>query len=230
MIHRDSDALFAHFNIRPAGVHDLQLMELAARPKHRQKNFLTGLANCIKYDGQLSNARIKEAAAIKDKGIKLFDPNQGVSYTVFDARPLSEDIKSYCVQDVQHMPKLWTVYRGRMSKSWWEKVPKETKARVHVSQRQNFEQSGENMASAPVHWAGLQVWSLTKTGVGLQCLFQTVLHSHTTCIYDVLRSACVLETPFTGPPLLDLIVLLNIEIKFGIQNAQDLSSSRLVRL
>ena len=155
-VRRDLDALFAHFGIRLAGIHDLQLMELAARPKHLQKNYLAGLGKCIEHDAQLSKARRNAAAAIKEKGIRLFDPNRGGNYAVFDARPLIADIKSYCVQDVQHVSKLWTVYHGKMSKFWRDEVLKETRARIHASQQEDFEPYRENMALAPAHWAGLR--------------------------------------------------------------------------
>jgi exonuclease 3'-5' domain-containing protein 1 len=155
-VRRDSDALYAHFGVRLAGVHDLQLMQVAARPKHVQKHYLTGLGKCIQYDAELSNASRIAADAIKEKGIKLFDPKKGGSYAVFDARPLSEDIKKYCVQDVQFMPKLWAVYRGKMSEFWWNEVLKETKGRIQLSQKEDWEPHGPNMGLAPSHWAGLK--------------------------------------------------------------------------
>ncbi len=74
----------------------------------------------------------------------------------FDVRPLSEDIKKYCVQDVQYMPKLWAVYRGKMSDFWWDEVLKETKARILLSQKDDWEPHGSNMGLALSHWAGLK--------------------------------------------------------------------------
>ena len=154
-VRRDSDALFAHYGIRLAGVHDLQLMQLAARPKHVQKQFLTGLGNCIKFDAGLSKADAAEVASIKEDGVRIFDPTKGGSYTVFDARPLSNKIKRYCVQDVQFMPKLWSAYHGRMSEFWWNEVLKETKVRIQTSQEKDWDPHGPGMGLAPGHWGGL---------------------------------------------------------------------------
>ena len=104
----------------------------------------------------MSKAEQSAATAIKEKGVKLFDPKKGGSYTVFDARPLSDDIKVYCVQDVQYMPNLWEGYRGKTSDFWWNEVLKETKARIRVSQAANWEPHGPNMGLAPGHWAELK--------------------------------------------------------------------------
>ena len=67
-VRRDSDALFAHFGIRLAGIDDLQLMELAARSKFAHKRFLAGLGACIQSDAGLSQADRVAADAIKEKG------------------------------------------------------------------------------------------------------------------------------------------------------------------
>lgn len=155
-VRRDSDAFYAHFGVQLAGIHDLQLMQLAARPWWVEKQNLSGLGKCIKFDAGLSMRDNIAAAAIKEKGVRFFDPTKGGSYAVFDARPLSEDIKKYCVQDVQFMPKLWEVYRRRMSEFWWTEVLKETKARIQVSQTADWNPHGPNMGLAPGHWAGLK--------------------------------------------------------------------------
>ena len=75
---------------------------------------------------------------------------------MFDARPLSEDIKKYCVQDVQYMPKLWAVYREKTSDFWWDEVLKETKGGIELSQNEHWDPHGPNMGLAPLHWDGLK--------------------------------------------------------------------------
>jgi exonuclease 3'-5' domain-containing protein 1 len=114
-VRRDSYALDGHFDVRLAGVHDLQLMEVATRPKRVPKLYLNGIGNCIKKAEKLSHASCAANDAIQEKAINLFNPKYGGSYTVFDARPLCEDIKRYCVQSVYLMPELWTEYREKMS-------------------------------------------------------------------------------------------------------------------
>ncbi|TKA51202.1 hypothetical protein B0A55_12756 [Friedmanniomyces simplex] len=59
-------------------------------------------------------ARRRRWQVVKDNGKHLFDPQQGGSYGVFDQRPLSKDIKEYCIQDVTFMPHLRDIYRRKL--------------------------------------------------------------------------------------------------------------------
>lgn len=104
-VQNDSDALFSHFNIKLAGVIDLQLMELATRSFSRK--YVNGLAKCIERDARLTTYEARCWKASKEKGLRLFAPERGGSYDVFNVRPLPDDIKKYCMQDVQFLPKLW---------------------------------------------------------------------------------------------------------------------------
>jgi exonuclease 3'-5' domain-containing protein 1 len=51
-IRNDSDALFSHFGISIAAVHDIQLMELATR--NFSKRCISGLSKCIERDISLT--------------------------------------------------------------------------------------------------------------------------------------------------------------------------------
>lgn len=149
-IRNDSDALFGLFGIRVGGIEDIQLMELASRGF--QKRFINGLAKCIERDSTLSFAEKREWKASKEKGHKLFDPELGGGYAVFDARPLSTDIQKYCVQDVIHMPALRELYRSKLCDAWWRKIEVETSARIDLSQSKTFNGQGRHMAKAPAGW------------------------------------------------------------------------------
>jgi exonuclease 3'-5' domain-containing protein 1 len=146
----DSNVLFTHFGINLAGIHDIQLMELATR--FSSKKFVYGLSKCIDRDLSLNASEKQTWEGVKDKGRNLFAPERGGSYEVFNARPLSNDMLLYCIQDVQFMPKLWQHYDSRMTPQWAEKVQKATKERVDLSQTAAFNGDGKHMARGPLGW------------------------------------------------------------------------------
>lgn len=149
-VRNDSDALYSHFHIKLAGVVDLQLWELAARPFAGR--FLKGLAKCIECDSPLSESEKLEFMQTKEKGKMLFSPDHGGSYEVFNERPLGEDIQAYCAQDVYFLPGLLEWYT-RMSDPRWEKrVAEASQLRVAQSQREDYNGKGGHMALAPADW------------------------------------------------------------------------------
>lgn len=149
-IRNDSDALFGLFGVRVRGIEDVQLMELASR--NFQKRHINGLAKCIERDSTLSFKDKREWKDGKERGKRLFDPNLGGGYAVFDERPLSTEIKKYCVQDVIHMPALRELYRAKLCDAWWRKIEDETSARVRLSQGRTFNGQGMHMAEGPRSW------------------------------------------------------------------------------
>jgi exonuclease 3'-5' domain-containing protein 1 len=152
-IRNDSDALFGLYDIRVSGIEDLQLMELASR--NFSKRHVNGLAKCIERDSTLPFAEKREWKSSKERGRKLFDPSLGGGYAVFDERPLSTEIQTYCVQDVIHMPTLREIYRAKLCDAWWRKIEMETAARIELSQGKSFNGKGMHMAAGPASW---QYW------------------------------------------------------------------------
>jgi exonuclease 3'-5' domain-containing protein 1 len=154
-VRHDSDALFAHFDIKLAGIEDLQLMELATRGSER--THVKGLAYCIRWnipyaewkDGQDS---IDKWLETKEKGRKLFAPEHGGSFEVFNQRPLSDDVLKYCIEDVRLLPILWTVYNGWLTPFWRKLVNREVENRIRSSQSAKFKGSGWHMTLAPLGW------------------------------------------------------------------------------
>ena len=156
-VRNDSDALFSHYGIKMQGVIDLQLMENASRPGNaRQRKFLNGLAKCIKEHSRLSKKQKKKWEKTKEEGRRLFDPNRGGRYEVFNERPLSEEIHNYCQQDVQFMPGLYDIYSTRLRTSfapngnWYSRIGSETEKRLKDSMSENYEPHGRNKTLAPV--------------------------------------------------------------------------------
>lgn len=149
-IRNDSDALYSLDGIRVQGIEDLQLMELASRASW--KKHVNGLAKCIERDAPISFEEKRRWKNTKDQGCRLFDPALGGSYAVFDQRPLSSEIQSYCVQDVVHMPPLHRLYLGKLCDAWWRKIEKETSERIKLSQSQGYVGRGPHKALGASEW------------------------------------------------------------------------------
>ena len=147
-VRNDSDALHGHFGIRLAGVVDLQLLENATRPGGR-RTFVSGLMRCIERDAPMTYAEKEAWQVTKERGRRLFAPELGGSYAVFDVRPVTQQIREYCVQDVLFLPGLWTTYMARLSRAWAEKVRVATLDRVALSQTAGYNGKGRHQALGP---------------------------------------------------------------------------------
>ncbi len=146
-VRNDSDALYSHFQINLAGVQDIQLLENAARSSYRR--CVNGLAKCIEKDALMTSFEKSDWKNVKEQGRKLFAPELGGSYEVFNKRPMAEEIRKYCAQDVLFFPGLWSAYSAKVNTIWAEKVRVETLARVALSQTANYNGSGRHMALSP---------------------------------------------------------------------------------
>jgi exonuclease 3'-5' domain-containing protein 1 len=144
-IRNDSDALYSLYGVKVAGIHDIQLMELATRSF--SKRCINGLAKCIERDIPMNERR--EWMVTKERGRRLFAPECGGSYEVFNTRPLPDSIREYCMQDVQLLPRLWVHYSSKMTPQWRTKVENATQDRIQLSQSANFNGKGRHMALGP---------------------------------------------------------------------------------
>ncbi|KAH8129531.1 hypothetical protein FP744_10000547 [Trichoderma asperellum] len=149
-VRNDSDALYSHFQIKLAGVIDLQLWELAARPFAGK--FVKGLAKCIECDSSLSDSEKLEFQQTKEKGKTLFSPEHGGCYEVFNERPLSKDVQEYCAQDVYLLPDLLKWYTLTTDPRWEKRVAEASQLRVAQSQREDYNGKGGHMTLAPADW------------------------------------------------------------------------------
>lgn len=155
-VRNDSDALYSHFHIELAGVLDLQLMELATR-RHYPKKCVKGLAKCIEHDAPLSALEKQAWAQTKEIGRRLFAPEMGGSYLVFNERPLRRDIQEYCAQDVYILPRLWAHYDKMITAVWQRRVIQVSIERVCLSQSPGYVGTGRFMALAPQLWDKLDM-------------------------------------------------------------------------
>lgn len=155
-IRNDSDALFSLFGIKVAGVHDIQLMELARRqgPKRR----VSGLARCIETDLTAVSDQAAAARAISAKrdGERLWNPRLGGTYASFDQRPMPQEIIEYCSADVAILPSLWKAYIRDLGPSrklfWRSQIWEKTLQRIKESQRPSYDPNGGDKSLGPSDW------------------------------------------------------------------------------
>ncbi|KAJ0419683.1 ribonuclease H-like domain-containing protein [Aspergillus carlsbadensis] len=150
-VRNDSDALYSQFAVHLAGIQDIQLLELATRRGSRRH--INGRARCIERDAGLTWSEASAWRDIKEKGRRLFAPERGGSYEVFNARPLSEDIILYCAQDVRILSKLWAIYNGKLGSGWRDRIEVATRDRIDVCFQAGYTGVGRHMALAPSGWA-----------------------------------------------------------------------------
>ncbi|KAJ5802044.1 uncharacterized protein N7503_004494 [Penicillium pulvis] len=150
-VRNDSDALYAHYGIELHGVRDVQLMESAAQPTTSDRKFLNELSRCI--EDLLCGPEKQEWMRCKERSDDLWNPAKGGSYSVFNARPLSNEIFSYCVGDVQHLPALYHKYRCGTDR-WQKLIAEESQKRVSESQQVDYNPQGEGRALSP--WSAEQ--------------------------------------------------------------------------
>lgn len=124
-------------------------MELLSR--RGSKRFVNGLARCL--EGYFIDARLyvdladwKEA---KQAGIRLFAPERGGTYEVFNDRPMTQAIIQYCVQDVTFLPQLYDHYAQHVTPGWQLKLSREANRRVAVCQQGLYLPHGRQKAIAP---------------------------------------------------------------------------------
>jgi exonuclease 3'-5' domain-containing protein 1 len=130
-------------------------MENAARPAYRRR-FVNGLERCIIKDAPISAEEKSDWKAAKDKGLTLFHPSKGGSYSVFNARPIDVDIERYCVNDVQFLPQLRKLYWDQLDESWKRKVMEETEKRVQQSQSATYQPQSEDKKFGPWERPGMR--------------------------------------------------------------------------
>ena len=91
----DSDALMHLYDVKVAGVLDLQLLEITHRRNKGQKfEFLRGLKKSL--DIYVEDKKIE---MIKQKGVDEIEDGKKKGVNIFAARPLSADLKEYCAID-----------------------------------------------------------------------------------------------------------------------------------
>ncbi|OBT83402.1 hypothetical protein VE02_08733 [Pseudogymnoascus sp. 03VT05] len=147
-IRNDSDALFSLFKISVDGIRDLQVMELATRRGSRQ--YVSSLAKCIEYGSPISSTDKFRWRVSKERGVRLFAPEKGGRYEVFNERPLNPEIMQYCHLDVALLPGLYNIYSAKLRPSsqalWRAHIPEQTKLRIKESQSPSYDPRSKSKA------------------------------------------------------------------------------------
>ncbi|RDL39359.1 uncharacterized protein BP5553_03699 [Venustampulla echinocandica] len=153
-VRNDSDALFGLYGIRLAGIQDIQLMEVASRKflGSDTRKWLSGLKKCIENDSSLPSSYRETWRQIKESGRRLFVPESGGSFEIFNTRPLPDAIRLYYIQDVQFMPGLLEYYKSILSLAWTRRVEHEIEARLASTQPEGFNSCGPGKTLAPIGW------------------------------------------------------------------------------
>ncbi|KAK4135189.1 hypothetical protein BT67DRAFT_340341, partial [Trichocladium antarcticum] len=110
-VRADSDALCALYQVCLAGVFDLQLLEVQARPKNQNKKFIRGLSKCIDYDLEMKTPMKQRWMATKEAGKAAMDTAREKGHdNIFTVRPMAMETVRYCVNDVVLLPALRKAY------------------------------------------------------------------------------------------------------------------------
>lgn len=126
----DVDALYHQFGISPNGIFDLQLAEVAERRNRGfNVNYVQGLHKCLTQSPQLSNDQKTFAQRINELGKRLFEPQYGGNYEIFQHRPLNSVILVYAAHDSRYMLVLYEHYTRAIGQSWVQRVVKAGKER-----------------------------------------------------------------------------------------------------
>lgn len=121
-------------------------MERASLQNVEKIKFVCGLSKCI--EGILSKQERNLWRFCKEKGETLWDPQKGGSYSVFNTQPVSYEIISYCVGNVQYLPALCYKYRCGTDR-WRDLVAEESQKRVYTSQTIEYQPHGAGRTLSP---------------------------------------------------------------------------------
>jgi exonuclease 3'-5' domain-containing protein 1 len=103
----------------------------------------------MENDLDLSYRQKLECQRVKEEGVKLFAPEKGGTYEVFNKRPLLDAIGLYCVQDVRWLPVLYQTYLRKVSNTMSAKIARATLDRVKESQSPFYVGHGQHKALGP---------------------------------------------------------------------------------
>lgn len=136
-IRNDADALWAHYQIRLAGVLDVQLLENASRVG--DKTYLHSLDKSI--ENHLTLNVLLVYRMIMPMGVTFDD--------VFARRPVDESVMQYCVTAVTYLPALRDTYTKRIDVQWMEKATAESARRVDDACAPTYEPQSEKTNLGP---------------------------------------------------------------------------------
>lgn len=114
-------------------------MELAGQMGNRAH--VHGLAKCIGEDSPISTIAKTEWQRTKDNASRLYNPEKGGRYEVFNECPMRPEIEEYCARDVALLPGLYDVYAAKLQEKgafWRVLVRDATTDRIKLSQSAGY--------------------------------------------------------------------------------------------
>lgn len=97
-VRADCDALYHQYKILPINVLDCQIAFMRA-PERRFSRYNLGFKRALQCTDVITNQQEKEMTKIKEEGRRLFAPEFGGSYAVFDERPIPSVLLDYLITD-----------------------------------------------------------------------------------------------------------------------------------
>ena len=125
-------------------------MESATRETTKSGRLLSSLKACVEKNVITSTDQREQRSwkLAKENGERLYKPEHGDSYEIFNQRPISDDLIAYCAGDVQHLPELrnrfWTAQTP-----WRDLVSEESRKRVMATQSSEYQPHGSHKALSP---------------------------------------------------------------------------------
>lgn len=137
----DNDALYHLYKVKMERVYDLQIL-YTIKFSGNTDPYLKSLAKCLNVSGVVDWATAQRLNALKKRGKKLYAPELGGSYAVWDNRPLCGDLIKYAAADVKYllaMKKKWS------TESIDKRVEQLAKERIEKTLKSTEEAKGRHM-------------------------------------------------------------------------------------
>lgn len=120
----DNDALHHLFGVVMDNAYDLQVLH-ALKFSSSNDRFVKRFSKCLEESRVLGEKDQREAKAVKEQGRRLFSPEHGGSYDVWEARPLVPELIEYAVADVQYLLRMKEQWQSRHLNSTVETLTRE---------------------------------------------------------------------------------------------------------
>lgn len=140
---------------------------LRSRASEQRKHVLYAIFPQIQYLFLHSQSSYFHPAGwqhTKESVRRLYDPNKGGSFEVFNERPLRQEVVQYCKQDVELLPTLWEVYSSKLRRPdhgcWRLTVREATAERIKLSQSKKYDGQAGGRDSGP--WDAYNIEQATE--------------------------------------------------------------------
>ena len=142
----DCDALHHVHQQKVNNIYDVQIafcVKENTKNRGRQMRYVKGMKGCLELIANSSPAlrsEMRAAESVKEQGLKLFAPELGGCYSVWEERPLQPVLVKYCAYDVKYlfaMKDMWGgVYDSKIVERSRARVDKAVARSVAVEGRQ----------------------------------------------------------------------------------------------